>query len=90
MEMPNTIPQTLTQELLEKKYAYAAEHALANFSFYMGASNDNITEIVKTDPAKVCGVKVFMGASTGNMLVDNDDSLKAVFFRISCFSGCSL
>jgi len=79
MDMPNTIPQTITQELLEKKYQFAALHSLANFSFYMGASNDNIDEIVKTDPLSVCGVKVFMGASTGNMLVNDPDALRLIF-----------
>lgn len=81
MEMPNTIPNTLTQELLEKKYQLAANKSLANYSFYMGASNDNIEEILKTDPEKVCGVKVFMGASTGNMLVDNVDTLNKIFSK---------
>ena len=61
MEMPNTIPNVLTQQLLEQKYQLAAERSLANYSFYMGASNDNTDEIVKTDPKSVCGVKVFMG-----------------------------
>ncbi len=79
MEMPNTIPQTLTQELLEAKYQLAAEKSLANFSFYMGASNDNIKEVLKTDPQRVCGIKVFMGASTGNMLVDDANTLNAIF-----------
>jgi len=79
MEMPNTIPQTLTQELLEEKYKKGAEKSLANFSFYMGASNDNLQEILKTDPSKVCGIKVFMGASTGNMLVDNPETLENIF-----------
>jgi dihydroorotase len=79
MEMPNTNPQTLTQELLEEKYKLGAEKSLANFSFYMGASNDNLDEILKTDPARVCGIKVFMGASTGNMLVDDPDTLKQIF-----------
>ena len=79
MEMPNTIPQTLTQELLEKKYELGAEKSLANYSFYMGASNDNLEEILKTDPRTVCGIKVFMGASTGNMLVDNPEVLNKIF-----------
>lgn len=79
MEMPNTIPNTLTQELLEEKYELAAKKSLANYSFYMGASNDNLEEILKTDPHTVCGIKVFMGASTGNMLVDNADTLEAIF-----------
>lgn len=79
MEMPNTVPNTLTQELLEKKYERASEVALANYSFFMGASNDNIDEVLKTDPKKVCGVKVFMGSSTGNMLVDNREVLDKIF-----------
>jgi dihydroorotase len=79
MEMPNTVPNTLTQELLEEKYAIAAESSLANYSFFMGASNDNLEEVLKTDPAKVCGVKVFMGSSTGNMLVDKKETLEALF-----------
>lgn len=79
MEMPNTQPQTLTQALLEEKYRLGAEKSLANFSFYMGASNDNLNEILKTDPLSVCGVKVFMGASTGNMLVDNPVTLEGIF-----------
>ncbi len=81
MEMPNTVPNTLTQELLEEKYDIASRTSLANYSFYMGASNDNIDEILKTDPRTVCGVKVFMGASTGNMLVDNVDTLNKIFSR---------
>lgn len=79
MEMPNTYPQTLTQELLEAKFQHAEKNSPANFSFYMGASNDNIEEILKTDNTKVCGVKVFLGASTGNMLVDNPDVLEEIF-----------
>lgn len=81
MEMPNTIPNTLTQELLEEKYQSAAQKSLANYSFYMGASNDNIDELVKTNPKKVCGIKVFMGSSTGNMLVDDDDVLEEIFSK---------
>lgn len=81
MEMPNTVPNALTQELLEDKYKLAATKSLANFSFYMGASNDNIEEILKTDPANVCGIKVFMGASTGNMLVDDIDVLNEIFAK---------
>jgi dihydroorotase len=81
MDMPNTVPNTLTQELLEEKYRIADEKSLANYSFYMGASNDNIGEILETNPRNVCGIKVFMGASTGNMLVDNIDTLNAIFSR---------
>ena len=79
MDMPNTLPQTLTQDLLEEKYNLGAEKSLANYSFYMGASNDNLQEILKTDPANVCGLKVFMGASTGNMLVDDPGTLRGIF-----------
>ncbi len=79
MEMPNTHPQTLTQELLADKYKRAENVSLANYSFYMGASNDNLDEVLKTDPKTVCGLKVFMGSSTGNMLVDNPDTLKGIF-----------
>src|SRR5690606_39116628 len=71
MEMPNTVPNTLTQDLLANKYTIAAQKSLANYSFYMGAGNDNLEEVLKTNPKDVCGVKVFMGSSTGNMLVDN-------------------
>lgn len=79
MEMPNTIPQSLTQELLEKKYARAAEVSPANYSFFMGASNDNLAEVLKTDPKQVCGIKVFMGSSTGDMLVDDAAVLDKIF-----------
>jgi dihydroorotase len=79
MEMPNTIPNTFTQELLEEKYKRASEVSLANYSFFMGASNDNIAEVLKTDPKNVCGIKVFMGSSTGNMLVDKKETLEALF-----------
>jgi dihydroorotase len=82
MEMPNTNPQTLTQELLEEKYRIGSERSLSNYSFYMGASNDNLDEILKTDPVNVCGLKVFMGASTGNMLVDNPDTLDHIFSEV--------
>jgi dihydroorotase len=81
MEMPNTNPQALTQELLEDKYNLAAEKSLANYSFYMGTSNDNIEEVLKTNPGNVCGVKIFMGASTGNMLVDNPITLENIFSK---------
>ena len=81
MEMPNTIPQTVTQELLEQKFQRASEVSLANYSFYIGATNDNLEELLKTDPTKVCGVKVFMGSSTGNMLVDNPETLSALFSK---------
>lgn len=84
MEMPNTVPNTLTQELLEDKYRLAAAKSIANYSFYMGASNDNIEEVLKTDQEQVCGVKVFMGSSTGNMLVDNEQTLEKIFSSTDC------
>jgi dihydroorotase len=79
MEMPNTVPNTLTQELLQQKYDIAAHASPANYSFFMGASNDNIDEVLRTDINNVCGVKVFMGSSTGNMLVDNPKTLENIF-----------
>lgn len=79
MEMPNTKPQALTQELLEDKYEIGAKDSLANYSFFMGASNENLDEVLKTDPKTVPGVKVFMGSSTGNMLVDNKEVLNKIF-----------
>ncbi len=79
MEMPNTNPQTTTIELLENKFSVAAEKSLANYSFYLGATNDNIDEIVKLNPRTVCGIKIFMGSSTGNMLVDSRESLDKIF-----------
>ena len=79
MEMPNTVPNTLTKELLEQKYEIASRTSLANYSFYMGAGNNNLDEVLRTDAANVCGVKVFMGSSTGNMLVDNPVTLENIF-----------
>ena len=82
MEMPNTVPNALTQELLEEKYAIASKSSIANFSFFMGASNDNLDEVLKTNPTNVCGIKVFMGSSTGNMLVDNEKALEGLFSQV--------
>jgi dihydroorotase len=81
MEMPNTIPNALTQELLEQKYAIAARSSLANYSFFMGTSNNNADEVLKTNTRKqdICGIKIFMGSSTGNMLVDNPLTLDKIF-----------
>ena len=79
MEMPNTVPNALTQELLADKYAIAAKTSLANYSFFMGASNNNLDEVLRTDSKTVCGIKVFMGSSTGNMLVDNERVLDKLF-----------
>lgn len=81
MEMPNTKPNALTQELLQDKYDIASKSSIANYSFFMGASNDNIEEVLKTDRTQVCGVKVFMGSSTGNMLVDNVETLTGIFSK---------
>jgi dihydroorotase len=82
MEMPNTMPLTTTIEALEDKYKLGAEKAFANYSFYMGATNTNLDELRKVDPRKVCGLKIFMGSSTGNMLVDNKEALSNIFAEI--------
>ncbi|MFY0644177.1 MAG: dihydroorotase [Bacteroidia bacterium] len=82
MEMPNTKPQAVTQEILEEKYVRASQVSMANYSFFMGGTNDNLEELKRTNPETVCGVKLFMGSSTGNMLVDNVDSLKGIFSEI--------
>lgn len=79
MEMPNTNPPTTSIELLEDKFRMASEKSLANYSFYLGATNDNIDELVKLDPKRSCGIKVFMGSSTGNMLVDSREALDRIF-----------
>ena len=84
MEMPNTVPNTLTQVLLSDKYKIASQTSLANYSFYMGASNDNYDEVMLTDPDHVCGIKIFMGSSTGNMLVDSPEVLEKVFANAPC------
>jgi dihydroorotase len=81
MEMPNTVPNTLTQQLLEDKYQIARRTSAANYSFFMGAGNDNLEQVLKTDKKNVCGIKVFMGSSTGNMLVDNEKTLDGIFSR---------
>lgn len=81
MEMPNTKPQALTQALLEDKYLIGAKDSLANYSFFMGASNENLEEVLKTDPKHVPGVKIFMGSSTGNMLVDDRQVLNDIFSK---------
>jgi len=81
MEMPNTNPQALTEELLEDKYKIASETSIANYSFFMGASNDNLEEVLKTNPKNVGAIKIFMGSSTGNMLVDNKNVLEEIFSK---------
>jgi dihydroorotase len=81
MDMPNTVPPVLTQELLEDKFQLAKDKALANYSFYMGTSNTNLPEVLKTDPKTVCGVKIYLGTSTGNMCVDNPDTIEQLFAK---------
>jgi dihydroorotase len=82
MEMPNTVPPATSLELLEQKYARAAECSLANYSFFMGTTNSNLDELLKVDQRKICGVKIFMGSSTGDMLVDNHAALERIFAEV--------
>jgi len=82
MEMPNTIPSATTIELLEQKYSSASEVSLANYSFYMGTTNTNLNELLKVDESSVCGVKIFMGSSTGDMLVDDPIALENIFSQV--------
>jgi len=79
MDMPNVNPPSLTQALLEQRYQIAAQKSIANYSFYMGVSNDNAEEVLKTNASDVCGIKIFMGSSTGNMLVDDSNTLALIF-----------
>ncbi len=88
MEMPNTIPQTITASALADKIAIAAASSPVNYSFYFGATNDNIEEIKAINPEEVCGLKVFMGSSTGNMLVDNEESLRRIFQSSPVLVAC--
>lgn len=88
MDMPNTNPPATTIELLNEKFLIAADKSLVNFSFYLGATNSNIGEVMKADPAEVCGIKLFMGSSTGNMLVDNQDALKDLFSKAEIILAC--
>lgn len=82
MEMPNTKPPAITQAKLEEKYQAASQKSLANYSFFMGATNDNIEEVLRTDGRQVCGLKIFMGSSTGNMLVDEPTALESLFSQV--------
>ena len=82
MEQPNTVPNAVTQELLEEKYKIAAEKSFANYSFLMGGTNDNLEEVLKTNPRNVAGIKLFLGSSTGNMLVDNPETLEKIFRNV--------
>ena len=84
MEMPNTNPQTLTQELLEEKFRIGDTKSLANFTFFMGVSNNNLEEVLKTDPKNVGAIKIFMGSSTGDMLVDDKNVLEEIFKKSKC------
>lgn len=79
MEQPNTVPNTVTQELLEQKYEIASQTSFANYSFMMGATNDNLEEVLKTNPKNVAAIKIFLGSSTGNMLVDREEILEKIF-----------
>ena len=90
IEMPNTIPQATTQEELEKKFSKAQETSYANYSFMFGGTNDNLEELLKTDPTKVAGIKLFLGSSTGNMLVDDEAVLKKNFFFYRHGDLCAL
>ena len=81
MDMPNTNPQTVTIDALNEKYKTGSEKSLINYSFYIGATNTNISEVMKADPSSVCGIKLFMGSSTGNMLVDNENALRELFSK---------
>lgn len=82
IEQPNTVPNAVTQELLEEKYKIAAEKSFANYSFSMGGTNDNLEEVLKTNPRNVAAVKLFLGSSTGNMLVDNPETLEEIFSKV--------
>lgn len=84
MDMPNTVPQTTTRRILEEKFSMASEKSLANYSFYLGATNDNLKELLDVDTGNVCGIKLFMGSSTGNMLVDNRNALEELFRNAPC------
>ena len=82
IEQPNTVPNAVTQELLEEKYKIAAEKSYANYSFSMGGTNDNLEEVLKTNPKNVAAIKLFLGSSTGNMLVDNPETLEEIFSKV--------
>lgn len=88
MDMPNTAPQTVTLEALNEKYKIGAESSLVNYSFYIGGTNTNLKEILNTDPESVCGVKLFFGSSTGNMLIDNQEVLREIFSKSQLLIAC--
>ena len=81
MDMPNTNPQTISIDVLNEKYLIGSESSFANYSFYLGATNTNLNEVLDVDPSSVCGIKLFMGSSTGNMLVDNETALRELFAK---------
>jgi dihydroorotase len=83
MDMPNTNPQTVTIDLLNEKYRIGSQNSFTNYSFYIGATNTNLREVMNVNPSEVCGIKLFMGSSTGNMLVDNEKALKDLFAKVS-------
>ena len=88
MDMPNTIPQTVTNALLKEKLLLGSERSLANYSFYIGATNTNLDEVMNADPSEVCGIKLFMGSSTGNMLVDDETALRNLFSKARIPVAC--
>jgi dihydroorotase len=88
MDMPNTIPQTISTEILDEKYKTGADNSLVNYSFYIGGTNTNLDDLLNTDPESVCGIKLFLGSSTGNMLVDNEKVLKEIFSKSSLLIAC--
>ncbi|OUX37736.1 MAG: dihydroorotase [Kiritimatiellaceae bacterium TMED266] len=83
MEMPNTKPAAITNEILEDKFSLASKNCLTNFSFYLGASNTNLDQLLAVDPQNVCGVKLFLGSSTGNLVVDNEQQIEEIFKNVS-------
>lgn len=88
MDMPNTVPQTITLDLLEEKYKIGQEKSLINYSFYLGGTNTNIRELLNVNPENVCGIKLFLGSSTGNMLVNDEKVLRELFSRSSALIAC--
>jgi dihydroorotase len=88
MDMPNTVPQTTSLDILNEKYKTGADNSLVNYSFYIGGTNKNLKELLNTDPESVCGIKLFLGSSTGNMLVDNENVLKEIFSKSALLIAC--
>lgn len=88
MEMPNTIPQTISIDILNEKYKIGSENSLVNYSFYIGGTNTNLSELLNTDPESVCGIKLFLGSSTGNMLVDDESVLREIFKKSPLLIAC--